>query len=64
MTENQRSYFENHAGVETLYFTSDGFAFFKEGDARNHAQYLDDEEVIAITRSEIEGSEAEEDDLF
>ncbi len=62
MTENQRAYFDNHAGIETLFFTSDGFAFFKEPDAYNHAQYLDDGEVTTITRYELEGYEMEDED--
>jgi len=62
MTENQRAYFDNHVGIETLFFTSDGFAFFKEADANNHAQHLDDNEVTTITRHELDGYEIEDED--
>jgi hypothetical protein len=64
MTENQHSYFENHASVETLFFTSDGFAFFKEADAFNHAKHLDDDEITTISRSETDELDEDEDDLF
>jgi len=55
MNENIQSYFDNHPNVDEFHFTSDGFAFFREHDARN----LDNDEVLTITREELDDIDAE-----
>lgn len=50
MNTNEKSYFDNHPSVETFYFTSDGYAFYNENDAVNHAAKLGDDEVLKVDK--------------
>jgi len=54
MDKNVRSYFNHHPDVETFYFTADGYAFFTENDAYNHARNLVDDEIKTISRLDCE----------
>lgn len=67
MDKNIFSYFENHPGTEVFYFTTDGYAFFHENDAINHAASLHDNTVMTISRINMEEEKAwqqlEEDEL-
>ena len=60
MNDNIQSYFDNHPNVDVFHFTSDGFAFFREHDARNHASHLDNDEVLTVTREELDNIDTEE----
>ena len=42
--------FESYPDNTAFHFTSDGLAFFQHGDARNHANSLEDKEVISKVR--------------
>jgi hypothetical protein len=42
-----------HPGADALYFTSDGLAFFEEGDANAHARSLEKKEVSKVEKPKI-----------
>ncbi len=50
--KNAKHYFRKHPKAEVLYFTADQLAFTEMSQAREHAQELDDDYVIPITRRE------------
>ena len=45
-----KSIFSEHPEEDTVYITSDGFGYFNEHDARNHARTLPNDEIVTITR--------------
>lgn len=47
--------FESNPELKQVHFTSDGQAFFKESDAKNHAKTLEDKKVeLVVNPSEFE----------
>ena len=52
--KHAKQYFENHSGVDKLYFTSDSLAFFDKQNASNHARRLQDKTVTSMTREELD----------
>ena len=54
MNSNEKYYFDNYPDTDIFYFTSDGYAFFNEHDANNHAGKLEDDEVRTIDREEAD----------
>lgn len=61
MNEQIALYFRHHPKIDTFYFTSDGYAFFRMADAQTHVQHLHDKEILQYQRHEIDLT-AEEDD--
>jgi hypothetical protein len=57
MDQLTETIFNSNPDIETLYFTSDGFAFFNENDARSHAAKLQDNQVDKIDKSIFESSD-------
>ena len=47
-----KQYFKKHGDADVLYFTIDSLAFPDELEAGKHADALDDNTVIPITRAE------------
>jgi hypothetical protein len=43
-------FFKEYPDASAFHFTSDGLAFFQQGDARNHANGLEDKTVITKIR--------------
>jgi len=60
MDKNIRSYFDNYPDVDTFYFTADGYAFFTEQNACNHAKNLHIDEIRTVTRLECENESYDE----
>jgi hypothetical protein len=54
--------FGAHSSKNTLYFSSDGQAFFAEADCRNHAKTLKDKQTTSINREDVMPSEVSESD--
>lgn len=52
--KHAKIYFDNHAAVNRLYFTSDNLAFFDEQNALNHASNLEDQTITSINRDEAD----------
>jgi hypothetical protein len=56
--------FNTHPDIETLYFTSDGYAFLNSNDAESHAAKLEDKQIDIIDKSMFDANpEPEEDHL-
>ena len=43
--------FHSNPDIETLYFTSDGYAFLNNNDAESHAAKLQDKQIEKIDKS-------------
>ena len=41
---------DEHPGQDRVYMTADGFGYFNEHDARNHARDIKDDNIITIAR--------------
>src|SRR3569833_2204394 len=53
--------FAKYSGQDTLYFTSDGQAFFENNPASNHGKTLGDKNVVSVNRADVaEGKPAAE----
>lgn len=50
MEKIAKSIFSEHPKEDIVHITSDGFGYFDEHDARNHARTLDDNDIVTITR--------------
>ena len=48
--EKAKAIFASHPNEKVLHFTSDGFAFFQECSAVEHASTLKDKEIVTVTK--------------
>lgn len=53
LLEKASALFKLHPLAKTLYFTSDGTAFFQLQDAANHSESLEEKKVKPINRQEV-----------
>jgi len=58
MNSNIKLYFDAHTNANTLYFTADGQCFFRDADAKSHAQALAKADknagsVTTVTRDQV-----------
>lgn len=55
-----KGYFESYKGIDELFFTIDGMAFFRSSDAEAHAKDIGNPSVVRVTRRESEGPELDQ----